>query len=266
VKAGEGAGKAGAVRLRFGSPKAGAIRVTTATQEALLAEMEARLQAGQGFAVATLNLDHVVKLGRDPVFRRAYAAQSHVVADGNPIVWLCRLAGRRVELVPGSDLIGPVMAMAARIGVPVGMIGTSDAVLGRVAPLLEAAHPGLRVVARIAPPMGFDPEGPGAEAVLEAVAAQGARLVLLALGAPKQERLAALGRERVPGVGFVSIGAGLDFIAGSQRRAPVWVRAVAMEWLWRLLGDPGRLAGRYAACAAALPGLAVAALAERWGD
>ncbi|MEX5730281.1 UDP-N-acetyl-D-mannosaminuronic acid transferase (WecB/TagA/CpsF family) [Rhodovulum iodosum] len=59
------------------------------------------------------------------------------------------------------------------------------------------------------------------------------------------------------------MGAGLDFIAGSQRRAPVWVQRLALEWAWRMLGDPGRLAGRYAACAAALPGLGLSALRAR---
>jgi len=260
VAAGEGAGQG---RLVFGPPGAGEIGVTTSARDTLLAEMEARLRDGDGFAVATLNLDHVVKLRRDPAFRAAYVAQSHVVADGNPIVWLCRLAGRQVELVPGSDLIAPAMALAARLSVPVGLIGSTEAVLERAAARLEEAEPGLRVVARIAPPMGFDPAGPAAAAVLEQVAGTGARLVLLALGAPKQERLAALGRVRQPGLGFVSIGAGLDFIAGTQRRAPVWVRMLALEWLWRMLGDPARLAGRYAACAAVLPRLALTALAER---
>ena len=260
VAAGEGAGQE---RLVFGQPEPGEIGVTTAARADLLAQMEARLRDGDGFAVATLNLDHVVKLRRDADFRAAYSAQSHVVADGNPIVWLCRLAGRDVELVPGSDLISPVMALAARLAVPVGLIGATDAVLDRAASRLEAAQPGLRVVARIAPPMGFDPAGPAAEAVLDQVAGTGARLVLLALGAPKQERLAALGRARQPGLGFVSIGAGLDFIAGTQRRAPVWVRMLALEWLWRMLGDPARLAGRYAACMAVLPRLVLVALADR---
>ena len=83
------------------------------TEAALLSDLEACLVRGQGFAIATLNLDHVVKLRRDPVFRAAYQAQSHVVADGNPIVWLSRLAGRRdVALVPGSELIAPVAALA----------------------------------------------------------------------------------------------------------------------------------------------------------
>lgn len=257
------AGMDGTARLRFADPAPGEVGITVARRDDLLAQMEARLAHGAGFAVATMNLDHIVKLRRDPAFRSAYLAQSHVVADGNPVVWLCRLAGRKVDLVPGSDLIGPVAEMAARIGAAVGLVGATQAVLDRAAERLEVAHPGLRVVSRVAPPMGYVPEGPGAEAVLDQVASEGARIVLLALGAPKQERLAALGQVRHPGLGFLSIGAGLDFVAGTQRRAPVWIRGLALEWLWRLVGNPWRLGGRYLACAVALPGLVVAALAER---
>ena len=235
----------------------------TPSQGALLADLAARFAAGRGFAVATINLDHVVKLGRDAAFRAAYARQTHVVADGNPIVWLQRLAGRPVELVPGSDLVGPLMALAAREGVPVALLGSRAEVLEVAAARLEVAHPGLRIVERIAPPYGYDPEGATAAADLARIGASGARLCLLALGAPKQEVLAARGLALLPACGFVSVGAGLDFIAGAQRRAPLWVRRIAMEWAWRMLGDWRRLAARYRDCALVLPGLAVAALRAR---
>jgi exopolysaccharide biosynthesis WecB/TagA/CpsF family protein len=234
------------------------------TEAALLADVEACLARGQGFAIATLNLDHVVKLRRDPAFAAAYQAQSHVVADGNPIVWMMRLAGRRdVALVPGSELIAPVAALAARRRVPIAFLGSTEPVLRAAADRLEADYPGLTVAACLAPPYGFDPTGAAADAMLDQVAASGARICLLALGAPKQEVLAARGFARHPGLGFLSIGAGLDFIAGHQTRAPVWVRKIAMEWLWRMLSNPRRLARRYLDCALVLPSLAGAALRSR---
>ena len=101
--------------------------------------------------------------------------------------------------------------------------------------------------------------------ILAELAASGARLCFLALGAPKQEILAARGHGLLPQVGFVSIGAGLDFIAGAQVRAPVWVRRIAMEWAWRMLGNPRRLAKRYAQCALVLPGLMAQAKREAKG-
>lgn len=234
------------------------------TEAALLADVEALLKAERGFAIATLNLDHVVKMRRNPGFLKAYQAHSHVVADGNPIVWLSRLAGRsEVALVPGSELIAPVAALAARLGTPLAFLGSTEAVLQAAAARLQADHPGLEVAACLSPPYGFDPESPAADALLDRVAASGARICLLALGAPKQEVLAARGLARHPQLGFLSIGAGLDFIAGHQVRAPVWVRKIAMEWLWRMLSNPRRLARRYLDCALVLPSLTGSALAAR---
>ncbi len=245
-----------------GHPAPG-VAVSFASRSGLLGDLERRLAAGDGFTLATLNLDHVVKLRRDARFHRAYARHSHVVADGNPIVWLHRLAGRQIHLVPGSELVEPLCALAARLGVPVALLGGRPAALEAAAARLVAAHPGLRIVARISPPFGFDPEGPAATACLDELAASGARLCLLALGAPKQEILAIRGAERLPGCGFVSVGAGLDFIAGHQSRAPLWVRRMALEWAWRLATNPRRLARRYLDCALVLPGLGVDALRER---
>lgn len=241
----------------------GGIAVTVPDRAALLDDLGRRLEAGQGFAVATLNLDHAVKLKRDPAFRAAYARQSHVTADGRPVVWLSRLGGAEVQLVPGSELVDPVAALAARRGVPVGLLGATEASLEVAADELAGRHPGLDVTLRYAPPMGFDPDGPAAADAIAAIRESGARVILLALGAPKQERFAARAAEALPDVGFLSVGAGIDFVSGAQRRAPALVRRVAAEWLWRMLGNPRRLTGRYAACAAALPGLTANALRAR---
>ncbi|WP_339947425.1 WecB/TagA/CpsF family glycosyltransferase [uncultured Albimonas sp.] len=233
-----------------------AVGVTAPTRAGLLAEIEARLRAGAGFSVATINLDHLVKLQVSEPFRRAYAAQDLICADGNPVVWLSWLAARPVELVPGSELVLPLAGMAARLGLPIGLLGADQRTLDAAAARLEAEFPGLRVVARIAPPYGLDPEGPVAAECLRELSASGARLCLLALGAPKQEVLAVRGKQLAPGVGFVSVGAGVEFVAGVQARAPAWVRRLALEWLWRMAREPRRLSRRYLSCFAILPALA----------
>lgn len=240
-----------------------AVVVNTTSRAALLAGIESRLAEGRGFTVATLNLDHVVKLRHDPAFRVAYARHSHVVADGNPIVWLNRIAGQRTELVPGSELVDPVAALAARTGSPVALVGGTGTALSAAAAELFRRHPELRITAQIAPPMGFDPTGPEADAVIAELRSSGARVCFLALGAPKQEIFAARAAAELPGVGFLSVGAGLDFLSGAQVRAPRWVRALAAEWLWRMVGNPRRLARRYGACLLILPGLIGAALISR---
>lgn len=239
--------------------------VNVADADSLIAQARARLEAGTGFALATVNLDHLVKLRADGPFRDAYAAQDFVVADGNPIVWLSKLARRPVALVPGSEMVLPLARLAAETGTPIALLGSTEDALAAAARGLEAQVPGLAIAGRFAPPFPFDAESPQADALLDDVAASGARLVFLALGAPKQEILAARGRTRTPQLGFASIGAGLDFIAGTQTRAPSWVRRLALEWLWRMALSPTRLAKRYALCALILPGHAWRVLRSR-GD
>jgi len=239
------------------------VTVTVPDQKALLDDLADRFERGVGFSVATLNLDHVVKLARNPNFDKAYHAHTHVTADGNPIVWLSRLARQDVSLIPGSELIEPLIAVAAARNVPVALFGATEESLEAAAAELRHRFPQLDIVLCRAPAMGFDPSSDAATDDIDAIAASGARLCFLALGAPKQEIFAARAFAALPQTGFVSIGAGLDFISGSQRRAPAWVRAVAAEWLWRLIGNPSRLAARYASCIGILPRLFLSALSAR---
>jgi len=239
------------------------IAVTVAGPQALLRQTRQKLETRGGFAVATLNLDHLVKIAALPEFAAAYARHDMVVADGRPIVWLSRLAGKKVSLAPGSDMIQPLCAVALEIGTSVALIGSTDDVLQNAARWLEDAMPGLDVPLRLAPSHSFDPMGPEADRILADLKTSGAGLCLLALGAPKQEIFAARAREIVPQVGFVSIGAGLDFIAGHQTRAPAWMRGLALEWLWRGMTSPARMIPRYARCFVVLPGLVVSALRLR---
>lgn len=240
------------------------VQVNVVDRDALLDDLETGLMSGRGFTLATLNLDHVVKIGLDAGFRAAYARHSHVTADGNPIVWLSRLAGHDVELVPGSELVEPMIAIAARTGTPVALIGSTQETLTRASETLVVRHPGLKVVARVAPPMGVDPEGSDGDAAIAALRDSGARLCLLALGAPRQEVFAARAADVLTGVGFMSIGAGIDFIAGTQVRAPAVMRRFAAEWLWRLLANPQRLAGRYWGCIRILPKMTMLAVRHRF--
>jgi exopolysaccharide biosynthesis WecB/TagA/CpsF family protein len=240
-----------------------AVRVTAPSAGALLDDLDACLRDGRGFAVATLNLDHLVKFRRVPAFAEVYASMTHVTADGNPIVWLSRLAGQGVELAPGSELVEPVSRLAATRGVSVGLFGSTEESLSRAAEALKDRVPGLTIAFSRSPPMGFDVTGEEADRLIREMAESGARVIFLALGAPKQEFLAARILRTYPEIGTLSIGAGLDFLSGAQSRAPRWVRELALEWLWRLGQNPARMWRRYRDCFAILPGLTAASLRLR---
>lgn len=244
--------------------KSEVINVNVATVSQLWKTVAEKFHSGDGFTLATINLDHLVKLSGSQSFRTAYAQQDLIVADGNPIVWLSRLARKPVALMPGSELILPMARLAAQEHIKLALVGSTDTALQKAASGLRKQVPDLEIALCIAPPLGFDPTGSEAKAILTELTNSAAGLCFIALGAPKQEAFAVYGRRIAPSVGFVSIGAGLDFIAGDQTRAPKWVRALAMEWLWRMLSDPMRLGPRYVRCILILPKLVISALHLRF--
>ncbi len=236
------------------------ITINVPTHAALMNEVRRRFRVGEGFALATVNVDHLVKMKASREFLDAYAAQDLVIADGNPVVILSMLAGRPVDLLPGSDMVSPMSALAAEEGVPVALVGTTQVALDDAAQALCDKTPGLDIVLRVSPTGKFDPTGPEADAILAQLDKAQVQLCFLALGAPKQEIFAQRGRERAPKVGFAGIGAGLDFLGGHQVRAPMWMRRLALEWLWRALSNPVRMMPRYAHNFMILPELVIAAL------
>ena len=138
--------------------------------------------------------------------------------------------------------------------------------LARAADSMRARVPGLNIALTHAPGFPFDPVGEEAAQIITRIRDSGARLCFLALGAPRQERFAIHARDALGNVGFASIGAGLDFLSGHQRRAPQLVRKVKMEWAWRMLSNPRRLFLRYVKGFTILPGHVRKAMAIRAAD
>lgn len=246
--------------VQFNYPES-CVRVNVPDLVTLTAFLRARAMSNgaRGFALATLNMDHVSRMRRDRGLRAVLAAQDLVLADGHPVVWLSRLAGRRVDLLPGADLVMPLAAWAGPQGV--ALVGADHVTLARAAARMEQA--GVRVVLRLVAPMGLRADSAAAGDVLDTIRQSGAALCFLGLGVPLQERLALRGRGVAPNVGFISVGAGLDFLGGRRRRAPRWMRRVALEWLWRMGQEPRRLAPRYVRAVRALPPEALRALRLR---
>jgi exopolysaccharide biosynthesis WecB/TagA/CpsF family protein len=240
--------------------------ISIPTLDAAVAAIADRAARRQSFTVFTLNLDHLVKLRRDASFRDAYRSATLVTADGAPVVWLSRRQGADVTRTTGADLVLPLIDEAARRQIPIYLFGSSGDVLAKAAGAFADRTDGLIDIAGTdAPPAGFEPTGPEADAAIQRIAASGARIALIALGAPKQELFAARAKAQGVTCGFVCIGAALDFIAGAQIRAPKFMQRTGTEWLWRLATNPRRLAARYTECAVLLADLAVVQpLRLRW--
>jgi N-acetylglucosaminyldiphosphoundecaprenol N-acetyl-beta-D-mannosaminyltransferase len=223
----------------------------------------ARLEYAQSFLLCTLNLDHLVKLRSNVTLREAYARAELVTADGFPIVTLARLRGCQLERTTGSDLIEPLCAAATSRHVPIFLMGSSFSVLSASARRLIACCPNLEIVGVYAPPSDFNVWSESADEAIDLIRSSACRLCFLALGAPLQEVFALRAIDETSGVGFMPIGAGLDFLAGRQRRAPRALQRMNLEWAWRLARDPRRLWQRYACCGVLFAGLLIKELADR---
>jgi N-acetylglucosaminyldiphosphoundecaprenol N-acetyl-beta-D-mannosaminyltransferase len=204
------------------------------------------VRAGQGGTVLTPNTDHVVLAEHDARLRDAYAGASLSLVDGTPLLWASRLLGPRLrEKVSGSDLVFPLMQRAAADGLRVYLLGGAPGVAERAAEQLRDKLPSLRIVGTDAPDVGLEGEALQPKEALARVNAARPDLVLVALGCPKQEIFMRTAAAALRPAVLLGIGASLDFLAGTAHRAPPWVSAAGLEWLYRLGQEPRRLWRRY---------------------
>lgn len=203
-------------------------------------------RAGAGGTVLTPNVDHVVQAEHNDALAAAYAGASLSLVDGKPLLWLGSLLGRPFpDKISGSDLTEPLAARAAREGLPVFLLGAREGVGARAAAMLSQRCPGLRIAGVLAPPLGFDADPALDRQVVDAVRAAAPALVLVALGAPRQELWMHAHRDALAPAVLLGIGATLDFLAGEKKRAPRILSELGLEWAFRLAQEPRRMADRY---------------------
>jgi N-acetylglucosaminyldiphosphoundecaprenol N-acetyl-beta-D-mannosaminyltransferase len=224
----------------------GSLRVDCVTREEALGAIDALVRREEGGAVFTPNVDHVVLAEEDPRMRDAYARASLSLADGMPLLWASRLLGEAIpEKVSGSDLVLPLLERAADRGWRVYFLGGAPGVAALARDKLAERLPRLEVVGVDAPRIDLDDESPERDAIVERIRAVHPHLVLVALGAPKQEIWIDRTRDQVKPAVLLGVGASLDFIAGTIPRAPAWISASGLEWAFRLAREPKRLWRRY---------------------
>jgi N-acetylglucosaminyldiphosphoundecaprenol N-acetyl-beta-D-mannosaminyltransferase len=207
--------------------------------------------------VVTPNLDHVVMLQRDARLREAYEQAALVLADGWPLVVSSRLLGKPLpERVAGSDLVPALLEHSATRGsLRLFLLGAMPGVAHRAAEKIAQRWPHVEVVGVDSPPLGFERDPSENQQILDHIAQAQPELLVVGLGAPKQENWLRDHAAQLQARVAIGAGATIDFLAGQQRRAPRWMQALYLEWLYRVLSDPKRLAGRYLRDAAAFPGL-----------
>lgn len=197
-----------------------------------------------GRYVCVANVHVCMEVFDDNDYEKIVNKADIVVADGKPIVWAQRLLGHRdARQVRGEDLVLHLCAQAEREGMVIGFYGATQPVLDKLKNQLMRRFPNLQIGCIIAPPFRQPTDKEEAEYLSEIARAK-IDILFVGLGCPKQERWMAEHQNQVSCI-MLGVGAAFDFISGNKVNAPRWIRHIGLEWLFRLLSEPGRLWKRY---------------------
>lgn len=200
-----------------------------------------RAATGRGAWVLTLNTEMLSRGARDPAYWALVRKADIITADGMPLVWASRCKARGAAIDGRTTGVDVVDALLRLDQVP------RFAVIGGVSPMKTIERYGSK--AREACAYVFDGRVDlSAEQLTlfcDQLTQHGALIVFIALGVPKQDQLAVELRRRLPQLVLLGIGGTFEILGPEGGRAPVWMQRAGLEWLYRLVMDPGRLWRRY---------------------
>ena len=198
--------------------------------------------------VVTPNVDHTVLLTENEKLQAAYESANLILADGHPIIWASKLLRRPLpERVPGSELVPKLFDSYKKAGsLKVFLLGAAEGVAVRAAENMKQQWRNVETVGVYSPPMGFEKDEDETNYILGRIVLTRPDVVVVGLGAPKQEIWVHQNINQIDASVALCVGATIDFLAGEKHRAPVWMQRSGIEWLHRMASEPKRLAARYA--------------------
>jgi len=204
------------------------------------------LDAGRGGWVVTANLAILQQATSKPEMRAMVQRADLIVGDGMPLVWASQLQRTPLpERVAGSSMVRTLSLAAARRGRSIYLLGGAPGANERAVEALRVEAPELKLAGAACPDFGFENRTDEMDRLARDLRETRPDIVFVALGFPKQERVIELLREACPNAWWMGVGAGVNFLAGVQQRAPRWMQKLGLEWVHRLASEPRRLARRY---------------------
>jgi len=216
------------------------------TMEETLTAIRILIQKNKPAYVVTPNVDHIVQLERDDELCKAYQDADLILTDGKPLLWIAKWYGTPIkEKISGSDLFPLLCKMAAEKGYTMFFLGAAEGVAARAAENLQKRYPGLEIVGTYSPPYGFEKDENEMLEIKKMIRAAKPHMLIVGLGCPKQELFIYHNRKELNVPISLGLGASFDFEAGNLKRAPLWMSSHGLEWLFRIIQDPKRMAKRY---------------------
>jgi N-acetylglucosaminyldiphosphoundecaprenol N-acetyl-beta-D-mannosaminyltransferase len=195
------------------------------------------IAAGGPHQICTVNPEFIMTAQHDAEFKQILNQAALNVPDGVGVLWAARRLGWRLrERVGGSDLVGQIAQRAAATGWKIFLLGAAEGVAEQAADKLRAKHPAINIVGALAGSPSIEREIEIADRIRSAAP----DILLVAYGAPKQDKWIARNLDRTGAPVAIGIGGSLDHIVGKQKRAPLWLQRLGLEWLYRLIREPWR--------------------------
>ena len=224
----------------------GPIRISHLTMPQLVKKLISHCFGDKTKHVVTANAQFYVLAQEDPEFRECVNQADYVCADGISVVVACKwLRSCSVARVAGVDLIPALCEAAEPLGHRVFFLGGNEGTAARTATLMAALYPRLQIAGISCPPAGFLRRSDQLQEILEELKNSRPAIVFVALGAPRQEHFI---RDYIRPLNIpvaVGVGGSFDIIAGTFKRAPLLIQKVGLEWAFRWIQEPRRLARRY---------------------
>jgi N-acetylglucosaminyldiphosphoundecaprenol N-acetyl-beta-D-mannosaminyltransferase len=222
------------------------VRIDDVTTDEVLQSIDRYVTEPQLRLICTPNADHVVKAWHDDEFRSIINGCDLAIPDGMAVIYGSRLLGTPLGgNVAGRLLVPRLCERAATTGYRIFLFGAAPGVAAEAARKLTSDYSGLQIAGTFSPPLGFERDSDANEHALSVVNAARADILLVALGAPKQEKWIVANRQRISASVAIGVGGTFDILAGRVREAPEWATRIGAEWLFRMLQEPGRLGRRY---------------------
>jgi N-acetylglucosaminyldiphosphoundecaprenol N-acetyl-beta-D-mannosaminyltransferase len=213
------------------------LRIDALDDASILGRALALMKGSAPALMVTANALLALEAEKDAALSRACRSAELVTPDGIGLVWAAwRLKQAPLERLPGIDLAFSLCSLAAASGMPVFLLGGAPGVAGEAASFLREHIAGIRIAGVHD---GFFPAARDGD-VVRLIRDGGARLVLVALGMPRQELWIDGHRPDLPPGLYVGVGGSFDVWSGRLRRAPALVQRLGLEWLFRLLQEPSR--------------------------
>ncbi|MEO0794104.1 MAG: WecB/TagA/CpsF family glycosyltransferase [Verrucomicrobiota bacterium] len=199
---------------------------------------------GKGYATFT-GVHGVIESQDNAEFREILNKSLLTGADGMPLVWLGRrAAGDQVGRVYGPDAMLSICEASVASGHRHFFFGGGDQVAPLLAEKLVQRFPGLQVAGTYTPPFRPLNEAEGTELIAH-VAQTKPHYFWVGISTPKQELFMDEWLHKLDANIMLGVGAAFDFHSGLKRQAPVWMQRSGLEWLFRTVTEPRRLASRY---------------------